>query len=123
MLGSGVYKDEDICPRILSVHSLHQQQQKHPAPSRYLRQTKQQQHTSIFTMKFTAVAFAALATLATASPHPPPPPHGCKPATYSCLPHDNGWQVCSTAGQWVVSIPYLTTHEIVSRLSEHKLLE
>ncbi|OTA04651.1 SSCRP protein [Trichoderma parareesei] len=53
-------------------------------------------------MKFTAVAFAALATLATASPHPPPPPpHGCKPATYSCLPHDNGWQVCSTAGQWV----------------------
>lgn len=54
-------------------------------------------------MKFTAVAFAALATLATASPHPPPP-HGCKPATYECLPNDSGWQVCSTAGQWVVSI-------------------
>ncbi|KAJ4854148.1 uncharacterized protein T069G_11127 [Trichoderma breve] len=54
-------------------------------------------------MKFTAVAFAVLATLATASPHPPPPPppHGCKPATYSCLPNDSGWQVCSTAGQWV----------------------
>ncbi|KAM0264912.1 hypothetical protein ACHAQJ_000428 [Trichoderma viride] len=53
-------------------------------------------------MKFTTVAIAALVSLATASPHPPPPPpKGCKPATYSCLHNDDGWQVCSTAGQWV----------------------
>ncbi|KAH6603532.1 hypothetical protein Trco_008307 [Trichoderma cornu-damae] len=49
-------------------------------------------------MKFTTIAFAALASLATASPHPPT---ACKPATYSCLPNSQGWQVCSTAGQWV----------------------
>ncbi|RFU81376.1 hypothetical protein TARUN_825 [Trichoderma arundinaceum] len=49
-------------------------------------------------MKF-AIVFAALASLAAASPHPPS--HGCKPATYSCLPHNDGWQVCNTAGQWV----------------------
>ncbi|KAM0451849.1 hypothetical protein ACHAPV_006050 [Trichoderma viride] len=58
-------------------------------------------------MKFTTLAIAAIISVATASPGykppppPPPPPHGCKPATYACLPNDQGWQVCSTAGQWV----------------------
>jgi hypothetical protein len=63
-------------------------------------------------MKFIIAAFA-FAAAALASPHnygngggnpPPPPPAGCTPATYSCLPNNSGWQVCSTAGQWVVSL-------------------
>jgi hypothetical protein len=67
-------------------------------------------------MKF-IIAALALAASVVASPHygnkggnggngnnpPPPPPAGCTPATYSCLSNASGWQVCSTAGQWVVS--------------------
>lgn len=51
-------------------------------------------------MKFIIVA--AIATLAIASPNH----YGgnkCKPATYSCTPNAEGWQVCNTSGQWVVS--------------------
>jgi hypothetical protein len=33
----------------------------------------------------------------------PPPPASCTPATYSCLSNASGWQVCTTAGQWLVS--------------------
>ncbi|KAL7917790.1 hypothetical protein ACQKWADRAFT_317058 [Trichoderma austrokoningii] len=54
-------------------------------------------------MQFSILAIAAIVSAAVASPgyKPPPPPHGCKPATYACLSNDEGWQVCSTAGQWV----------------------
>lgn len=71
-------------------------------------------------MKFTTLAIAAIISVATASPGykppppPPPPPHGCKPATYACLPNDQGWQVCSTAGQWVVSLPLKNDFQLIS---------
>ncbi|EJP61182.1 hypothetical protein CRV24_000088 [Beauveria bassiana] len=26
----------------------------------------------------------------------------CKPATYRCDPHRNGWNVCNTSGEWVI---------------------
>jgi hypothetical protein len=56
------------------------------------------------------IAALALAASVLASPHQPNkgnggnPPAGCTPATYSCTSDNSGWQVCSTAGQWVVSL-------------------
>ncbi|EHK21477.1 uncharacterized protein TRIVIDRAFT_111979 [Trichoderma virens Gv29-8] len=49
-------------------------------------------------MKFTTVAFAALASLATANPTPN---FGCKPGTYACLPNGEGWEVCNTRAVFV----------------------
>jgi hypothetical protein len=66
-------------------------------------------------MKFsTVLGFAAIASAS--------PQWGCKPGTYSCTPNHKGWQVCSTARQWVVSssptLPnktMLTTAHLVRR--------
>lgn len=54
-------------------------------------------------MKFIVASVAALASVAIAAPGSETSAQ-CKPATYRCDPKQNGWDVCSTASQWVVSI-------------------
>jgi hypothetical protein len=53
-------------------------------------------------MKFTAIAIAAIASVAAATPlttsH-----SACKPGTYACTPDKSGWQVCDVSGKYVVS--------------------
>lgn len=54
-------------------------------------------------MKFIVASVAALASVAIAAPGAETSGQ-CKPATYRCEPGKEAWDVCNTAGQWVVSI-------------------
>lgn len=60
-------------------------------------------------MQFFAIIAAFAAVAAAAPDSPPPGGQQCKPATYSCLPNSDGWQVCNTGGQWVVSLELSST--------------
>ena len=53
-------------------------------------------------MKFTAIAIAAIASMAAATPLDTTT-SGCKPGTYSCTPDKTGWQICDVSGKYVVS--------------------
>jgi hypothetical protein len=53
-------------------------------------------------MKFTAIAIAAIASMAAATPLNASPSK-CKPGTYSCTPDKTGWQICDVSGKYVVS--------------------
>jgi hypothetical protein len=63
-------------------------------------------------MKFTAIAIAAIASVAAATPLDASAKH-CKPGTYSCTPDKAGWQICDVTGNYVVS----TTTTMTSSLS------
>lgn len=62
-------------------------------------------------MKFTAIAIAAIASVAAATPLNASP-SGCKPGTYSCTPDKTGWQVCDVSGKYVVSTTTTTTSSL-----------
>ncbi|CAH0003321.1 unnamed protein product [Clonostachys byssicola] len=50
-------------------------------------------------MKAFTVTAASLAVVASALPQGSG--QQCTPATYSCTPDNQGWQVCNTSGTWV----------------------
>lgn len=58
-------------------------------------------------MKTSAAIILAITAAATAAPTVLEARAVCKPATYSCAlnptTHGQGWQVCDTQGNWVVS--------------------
>ncbi|KAM0197418.1 hypothetical protein ACHAPA_001396 [Fusarium lateritium] len=53
-------------------------------------------------MKFTAIAIAAIASVAAATPLNASP-GGCKPGTYLCTPDKSGWQICDVSGKYVAA--------------------
>jgi hypothetical protein len=53
-------------------------------------------------MKFTAIAIAAIVSVAVATPLDAATSK-CKPGTYSCTPDKTGWQICDVSGKYVVS--------------------
>ena len=64
-------------------------------------------------MKFTAIAIAAIASMAAATPMDTTT-SGCKPGTYSCTPDKTGWQICDVSGKYVVSNNITPSNQVES---------
>jgi hypothetical protein len=77
-------------------------------------QTSQYQNSTISPssskMKTFFATILALAAAVTAAPALEA--RGCTPATYSCTADAQGWQVCDTTGNWVVSSPRFLLHRL-----------